>query len=107
MSEDTRNEEEWLEILGDWEGSYLSQPEYCKSKGIDLWNFMESRKKLMGQDLKRSRKQRKSKPTPMRFIPVNLSAGDAAPALPAVKEIEQAFIEIQLPHGIVLRIPTC
>ena len=107
MSEDTRGVAEWLEILEDWEGSYLSQPEYCRSKGIDLWHFMESRKKLMGQSLKQCRKQRKSKPKPMRFIPVNLSAEDVSPKLAVPEEARQAFIEIELPHGIVLRIPTC
>ena len=98
MSEDTRNAEEWLEILGDWEGSYLSQPEYCKSKGIDLWDFMESRKKLMGQSVKQCRKRPKAKPTSLQFIPVNLSAEVASPELVAPEEAEQAFIEIQLPH---------
>ena len=108
MSGDGRDLGEWLKISKDWEGSILSQAEYCKLKGLSPWRFTESRTKLMAQGLlKPCYKQRKSKPEPMRFIPVNLSGKAASPKWVAPEGAGQAFIEIHLPHGIVLRIPTC
>jgi hypothetical protein len=100
------NSSHWLAISQEWEQSNLTQIEYCKSKGISRSYFTQQRTKLMAQGLlKPCYKQTKSKsPSPkMRFLPLTLAASDTLPQ----PKITPTFIEIQLPHGIVVRIPTC
>ncbi len=96
----------WLKISQEWEESDLSQVEYCKSKGISRGYFIRQRTKLMAQGLiKPCYKQPKSKgKSRMSFIPMSLPLADV---LPEPQKAESDFIEIQLPHGVVMRIPTC
>ena len=106
MSVKEESQWDWLAISREWEESDLSQKEYCKSKGISWSLFSQSRTKLMAKGLvKPCYKQPKAKYPGgrMEFIPVSLSGAMSE----APNSGEKAWIEIQLPHGIVLRIPPC
>lgn len=100
------NSNDWLAISQEWEASEVSQPEFCKRKNLSYAQFTGNRSKLIAAGLATPcHKQpifQGTKPT-MRFLPINLEA--------APQQLESSaapkFIEIELPHGIVMRIPTC
>jgi hypothetical protein len=97
---------DWLAISREWEESDLSQKAYCESKGISWRVFNQSRTKLMAKGLVKPRyKHSKVKllEERMEFIPVSLP--DILSEAP--KSGAKDWIEIQLPYGIVLRIPAC
>lgn len=100
------NSNDWLAISQEWEASNLSQPEFCKRKNLSYVEFTEKRGKLIARGLVmpcHKRPKFEDTTQSMRFLPINLEA--------APQQLESAaapkFIEIQLPHGIVMRIPTC
>lgn len=106
MSVKEESQWDWLEISREWEESDLSQKEYCKLKGISWSLFNQSRTKLMAKGwVKPCYKQPKVKfaEERMEFIPVSLPGVLSE----APQSGKKDWIEIQLPHGIVLRIPTC
>ena len=100
---------EWQQLSDDWEQSGLNQKEYCKRKGISRSSFSQSRSKLLEQGLaKRCDKHSKSVENleEMRFVPVHLPMDEALPEQADAAVGSANFIEINLPHGIVMRIPT-
>ncbi|MCX7122886.1 MAG: hypothetical protein NTV32_04350 [Gammaproteobacteria bacterium] len=100
---------EWQKLSDDWEQSGLNQKEYCKGKGVSRSTFSQSRTKLMLKGLAKPYYKR-SKPVvnreALRFVPVNLPAENSPPQRLGPVSCETNFIEINLPHGIVMRIPT-
>ena len=90
-------EQTWLERVKAWEDSGLAQKAYCKERGVSYSRFCVWRSKLIEQGLverKVPSRQAQDKPT---FIPVSLEPTQAIQ--------QRSMIEIQLPQGIVLRIP--
>ena len=83
-------EAEWLEIFTECESSGLPQKDYCKQKGVSYWKFCQQRSDLVKRGLL---KAMRSQP----FLPIQIVE------MPQVKL--PVMIEIQLPHGIILRIP--
>ena len=79
-----RNEEEWREIVSRFETREVAVKEFCEQERIGKSSLQRWRKKLSGME--KSVKQGK-------FIEVS-------PAL----EQEASVIEVELPHGITLRI---
>ncbi len=75
-----RLESEWRKLVVSWEKSGESQSKYCKSRGIALATFQYWRKKLKGS-----------------------SPGAFLELIPQVSE-ESKVIELELPHGIILRV---
>lgn len=95
-------EEKWLSIFSRWEVSSLPQQEFCEAEGVSYSQFARKRAELLGRGLIADRKTRplpKQKTAPM-FVPVEVSGASAS------KADCHSMIEIQLPHGIILRIPT-
>jgi len=80
-------EAEWLEIFTESESSGLPQKDYCKQNGVSYWKFCQQRSDLVKRGLMRSQP----------FLPIQIAE------MPQVKL--PVMIEIQLPHGIILRIP--
>ena len=100
---------EWQKLSDDWEQSGLNQKEYCKGKGISRSTFSQSRTKLMMKGLAKPYYKRSKSAVNregLRFVPVNLPAENSQPQLLSPASCEASFIEINLPHGIVMRIPT-
>ena len=91
--------EAWEILYGNWKKSGLSQRKFCESQGIEYKSFAYRREKasLAKRRSESSRVLKCPEFTPMpKFIPVE----------PAQKSPVSSWIEIQLPHGILLRIPT-
>ena len=88
---------DWLQISQEWEASGLSQKEYCASRQISRSLFTKSRSQLISKGLVTPFcKRAECEPAEgMRFVAIGLP------------ETAPAFIEIKLPHGIVMKIPTC
>ncbi len=92
---------EWQKLSDDWEQSDLPQKEYCKRKGISRSSFSQSRAKLVQQGLAKCYAKHAKTAEPQEaphFVPVNFPEAAVTSSL--------NFIEINLPHGIVMRIPT-
>jgi len=100
---------EWQQLSDDWEQSGLNQKEYCKRKGISRSTFSQSRSKLLEQGLS-NHCDKHSKSVANReeihFIPVHLPVNAVSSEQEAPSVVKANFIEINLPHGIVMRIPT-
>ena len=91
--------QDWLSIFDKWGQSSLSQKFFCKEQGLSYSQFYHQRRDLLSQGLVKNRRfeRLKKKSIEPSFIPVTL----ASPMPKVLKTIE-----IQLPYGIVLRIPT-
>lgn len=98
-----KTEAEWLKLFAECESSGLSQALFCKQKGVSYWSFYKQRRDLVKRGLLKAArpiavKQRKPakaiKSQP--FLPIQIAK---APQI----ELSR-MIEIQLPHGIILRI---
>lgn len=110
MSVTEETSSDWLKISQEWEESGLSQVEYCKSRGISRSYFSLQRSKLIAQGLIKpyyKRPQAKGILPKMHFVPVTLPVEGTSPELLSPTSLEASFIEIKLPHGILMRIPTC
>jgi hypothetical protein len=98
-----KTETEWLRLFAECESAGLAQEAFCQQNGISYWKFCQQRSDLVKRGLLK----------PMR--PVTAKAKKAAkgvdsPFLPIqIAKLRQGelsrMIEIQLPHGIILRIP--
>lgn len=109
MLEENAELSEWMKLSQDWEQSGLDQKKYCARKGIRLSTFSRSRTKLILEGLIKPRHKHSKlaiNREDMHFVPVNLPIENSS-LQRANSSIEaHHFIEIQLPHGIVMRIPT-
>ena len=94
-------EEKWLSIFSRWEVSSLPQQEFCEAEGVSYSQFARKRAELLYRGLIRDRKTKPlCKQAAKMFVPIEVS--EASPSKPSC----HSMIEIQLPHGIILRIPT-
>ena len=88
----------WGEINKSWQESGLPQQAYCEKNGIDYAYFCSWRSRQIQQGKLSSLRYKKGKIKPLDFIPLSLKRSQAKEKIPG-------FIEICLPHGIVMRIP--
>jgi hypothetical protein len=98
-----QTEAEWLKLFAEWESSGLAQEVFCKRNGISYWKFCQQRSGLVKRGLLKSMRsvivKTKKSATGLKsppFMPIQIT--QARQDLPRM-------IEIQLPHGIMLRIP--
>jgi len=98
------DELDWHEIIKSWEASGQSQRAYCQSHGLNYNQFRNWRHKGVKSGLFQSAASNIGK----RSV--------EAPSFSEVEVVQQAdstvvsfegVIEVKLPHGIILRIPTC
>ena len=95
---------DWATHCREWELTGLSQKEYCAARGLSYWKFCEQRSLLVSCGLVKAVRQRglKGKREVLgiageSFLPIELSCAE--------KVDSQKWIEICLPHGIIVRIP--
>jgi len=93
----------WEEINKSWQESGLPQQAYCEKNGIDYACFCSWRSRQIQQGKLNSLRYKKSEAAikaqeKLDFIPLSLKRSQP-------KEKSHGFIEICLPHGIVMRIP--
>ncbi len=104
MSLKDMSSKDWEMLYGNWQKSGLSQRKFCESQGIEYKAFAYRREKASlakrRADCAPPKESSASTPLP-RFIPIEVS-----PVKPVKKSPLFSWIEIQLPHGICLRIPT-
>jgi hypothetical protein len=90
--------EAWEALYENWRKSGLSQREFCGLQKIEYKAFAYRREKASlakrRAESGRALKSPGPKVTP-KFIPIEI----------AQKSLNYSWIEIQLPHGIILRIP--
>lgn len=92
-------QQDWLSIFNQWKQSGLSQKNFCKAQGLKYSQFYRARIDFLKQGVIQScRPAELQKPLATGFLPISLTSSVAAKT--------PGMIEIQLPHGIVLRIPT-
>ena len=92
---------QWYKLVEDWEKSGLSKAEFCAQIKLCRSQFYYWQKKR-AQELTLKSTDIEAQPFDQLFTPIDLSK------LPA-KELNtsnKSAIEICLPHGIVLKIPT-
>lgn len=99
-----KTEAEWLSLFAECESSGLPQEIFCKQNGISYWKFCQQRSGLVKRGLLKAARPiavKQKQPTQViksqPFIPIQIAK---APQTELTR-----MIEIQLPHGIVLRIP--
>ena len=90
-----KTEQEWKSIFERWKTSPLSQHEFCKAEGITYGLFSKKRA-ILNRKMNQSTEDGLS---PLRFLPIDAQRN----VVP--KPLRPKMIEIQLPHGILLRIP--
>jgi hypothetical protein len=91
-----KTEQEWQLLFERWKTSPLSQHEFCKAEEVTYGLFSKKRAILnrkMNQTLQKG-------PSTLPFLPMEV------PRYVAPKPLRPKMIEIQLPHGVVLSIPT-
>jgi hypothetical protein len=93
IQEETKrlSKSEWHKLSNEWETSVLTQPEFCKQKGIKLTTFVYWRSKLSP-----SNKVPKVNKAKANFLPANIQA--AVIKQPTSQAVNAA-------HGIMLRLP--
>ena len=101
-----KTESEWLGIFEKWEQSGLNQKAFCKLDGLKYSEFYGMRMELLSKGLIHSRQpvglqgSLKSE----RFVPLSISKDSSASEPKGVAD--SSMMEVRLPNGIVLRIPT-
>ena len=86
----------WAVLFAEWKSSKMTQKDFCKVKGLGFRDFIYRREKSFLN--KKRAEPKKSLPAPQ-FLKL-----ESKPAL-EVRKSNPSFIELQLPHGIILRIP--
>ena len=89
-----KNKFEWISLFEEWRSSGLSKTEFCNQRELNYRTVLYALKRLSPPD-------RLAKPKPLKKIqaPAFLKLQTEKP-LPS-----REWIEIVLPHGIILRIP--
>ena len=92
------SQQDWLSIFKQWEQAGLSQKDFSKAQGLKYSQFYRARIDFLKQGVVQScRPAGLQKRLATAFLPIGTSS--AAAKTPSM-------IEIKLPHGILLRIPT-
>ena len=96
----------WLRIFEEWEQSGLTQPEFCKSRGLSYSLFCSTRSLMR----KRERELARLYPEEVRlgdqdeFFAVTVERDPGAPAKPKKMSGNLKLeLEVALPYGVVLR----
>lgn len=110
----TQDNLDWLEIFKDWEQSRLTIDKYCQSHKLNKNQFSMNRRRYIKKGLvescqhnppcHRGKKQQKSSAglSGTGFIPISsIPVSDSSTKLSNAQ-----LVEISLPNGILLRIPT-
>jgi hypothetical protein len=91
---------QWYKLVEDWEKSGLSKAEFCTQINLCRSQFYYWQKKK-SQELTLQSTEGVSIQLGQVFSPVDL--GNLS--IPASNQQPKPFIEISLPHGIILKIP--
>jgi hypothetical protein len=95
-----QSKEDWLSVLKRWEASGVGQRAFCEAEGLLYQQFCLKRKEFLQKDLIEDKSHwalRKAENHD--FLPIEIKGA-------ASKKRRAPMIEIELPYGIVLRIPT-
>jgi hypothetical protein len=94
---DVEKERKWRKVIGEQRRSGLSIRQYCRQHGLREPSFYAWRGELKRRREARCEKFSESRSTA--FVPIRVASGDAS--LPSL-----ASIELALPGGAVLRLPS-
>ena len=99
----------WRELLAEWEGSGLSQAEFCRRRGVKAVTLAWWKRRLRGTDEACGRRGRSTARGAARtgFVEVALPSGSGFASSPhgtAVVSSGHGY-EIVLPGGVGLRLP--
>jgi hypothetical protein len=85
----------WLELFKAWEQSGVAQQAFCKERGVSYYQFRSVRTRLTKRGLIGSQR------------PEPLLGGKANCFIPLseASQPKASMIELELPQGIILRIP--
>ena len=92
----------WLSLVKEWEDSGLTQAEFCHQKDVKKVTFGYWRNKFIASgdvESKATKSTSLGSDAPSGFIPFNITSSTSN------AEVNNDIIEIQLPHGVILRIP--
>lgn len=90
-----KTEGEWVKLFAEQESSDLAEDIFCEQKEVSHWKFCQMRRDLIKRGLLKSKKPEKMDAAS--FLEVQISEARQRRLPP--------MIEVQLPHGIILRIP--
>ena len=101
-----RKKEEWFELIDEWEESAQTQVEFCSQKDISVSKFRDWRSSGFqeGRFIKRNQfpqttRQHENSPTALSFSQLSIPDSESP------HEPKDGIIQIELPFGIVIRIP--
>ena len=109
---------QWLEIFTDWENSGLQQRKFCCQRQISYTTMVRKRSEYIAKGLVLSRRHdhpssRKNRPRERAsdaglagFIPISQTINSTQETTSTSLESANSVMEISLPNGICLRIPT-
>ncbi len=109
---------QWLEIFTDWENSGLQQREFCCQRQISYTTMVRKRSEYIAKGLVLSRRhdhpssrKNHSRETPpdaglAGFIPISQTINSTQHTTSTSGVATNSVMEISLPNGICLRIPT-
>ena len=90
-----KTEAEWLNLFGEQESSGLAEDIFCEQKEVSHWKFCQMRRDLIKRGLLKLKKP--AKMDPASFLEIQIAE--------ARQRRLPSMIEVQLPYGIILRIP--
>jgi hypothetical protein len=97
-------EEQWDEVIKRWEQSGLTQLQFCKQYEIDYRVFKRWRTEGLASGRFNPSTRWTNKSESVSFAKVT-TLPDELPATTHHDDINTKFIEINLPHGILLKVP--
>jgi len=94
------DEPTWARLYKEWKNSKITQKDFCEIKGFELKDFIYRREKsaLIKKKSEAEKSLSDARFLKLEQVPSGISATE-------VKTQAPNFIELQLPHGIILRIP--
>ena len=96
-------EEQWYEVIKRWEQSGLTQLQFCKQYEIDFRVFKRWRTEGLVSGKFNAKHKWTNKSESLSFSKVMLD--DELPATTHHEGLNTKFIEINLPHSILLKVP--
>jgi hypothetical protein len=97
-------EEQWYEVIKRWEQSGLTQLQFCKQYDIDYRVFKRWRTEGLASGRFNPSARWTNKSESVSFAKVTTHP-DELPETTHHDDINTKFIEINLPHGILLKVP--
>ena len=98
---------QWIELVKKWESSGLTQAQFCQSEAINYKDFLKWRKVWLKERLPTTKMVKAAPITQVEdhelgFSPLQLSHQE----VDSGRSDEPSMIEINLPYGIIIRIPS-